>query len=80
MAKESVPEVPQKGAADMATKRTQDDPTFTCNVVMARFQRETTLEEVCRTFEVSSSMDQQRGPAIVCEQRRRAELTQSPQR
>jgi transposase len=40
----------------MATTRTHDDPAFTFTVVMERVQRETTLEEVCRTCEVSSSL------------------------
>ena len=60
----------------MATKRKQYDPEFKLKVVMESFQRETTLEEVCRKFAVSSSMIsrwrqafQQRGPEIFSDQR-----------
>jgi len=51
-----VEEANQKGAKDMAAKRKQYDPEFKFKVVMESFQRETTLEEVCRKFGVSSSM------------------------
>lgn len=60
----------------MAAKRKQYDPEFKFKVVMESFQRETTLEEVCRKFEVSSSMVsrwrqafQQRGAEIFVDQR-----------
>lgn len=60
----------------MAAKRKQYDLEFKFKVVMESFQRETTLEEVCRKFEVSSSMVsrwrqafQQRGSEIFSDQR-----------
>lgn len=40
----------------MAAKHKQYDPEFKFKVVMESFQRETTLEEVCRKFGISSSM------------------------
>lgn len=60
----------------MAAKRKHYDPEFKFKVVMESFQRETTLEEVCRKFGVSSSMAsrwrqafQQHGPEIFADQR-----------
>ncbi len=60
----------------MAAKRKQYDPEFKFKVVMESFQRETTLEEVCRKFGVSASMVsrwrqafQQRGAEIFADQR-----------
>ena len=60
----------------MAMKRKQYDPQFKFKVVMESFQRETTLEEVCRKFEVSPSMVsrwrqtfQQQGPEVFADQR-----------
>jgi transposase-like protein len=71
-----VREAHQKGTTDMARKRTQDDPAFTCTVVMESVQRETTLEEVCRTVEVCASVVSrwrqafhQRGPEVLSNQR-----------
>ena len=62
----------------MTGKRKQYDPEFKLKVVMESFQRETTLEEVCRKFEVSSSMVsrwrqafQERGTEIFSDQRDR---------
>src|SRR5437762_5996687 len=40
----------------MAKTRKQYDPEFKFKVVMESFQRETTLEEVCRKFDVSASV------------------------
>jgi transposase-like protein len=40
----------------MAGKRKHSSPEFKLKVVLESLQRETTLEEVCRKFEVSSSM------------------------
>jgi transposase-like protein len=60
----------------MAPKRKQDDPEFKFQVVLESFQRETTLEEVCRKCDVSSSMVsrwrqafQQRGAEMFADQR-----------
>jgi transposase-like protein len=60
----------------MAAKRKQDDLEFKLNVVMESFQRETTLQEVCRTCGVSSSIVsrwrqafQERGAEIFADQR-----------
>ncbi|SRR5258708_1530790 len=60
----------------MAEKRKQYSPEFKFKVVMESMQRDTTIEEVCRKFEVSSSMIsrwrqafQQRGPEIFVDQR-----------
>ncbi len=60
----------------MAAKRKQYDPEFKFKVVMESFQLETTLEEVCRKFGVSSSMVsrwrqtfQQRGAEMFADQR-----------
>ncbi len=40
----------------MAGKRKQYTPEFKFKVVLESFQRDTTLEEVCRKYTVSSSM------------------------
>ena len=62
----------------LAGKRKQYDPECKLKVVMESFQRETTLEEVCRKFDVSSSMVsrwrqafQERGAEIFADQRDR---------
>lgn len=38
----------------MATTHKQYDPEFKFKVVMESFQRETTLEEVCRKFNLAA--------------------------
>src|SRR5260370_37782099 len=60
----------------MATTRKQYEPELKFKVVMESLQRETTLEEVCRKFNVSGSVVsrwrqafQQRGPEIFSDQR-----------
>jgi len=60
----------------MAKNRKQYDPAFKFKVVMESFQRETTLEEVCRKFDVSASVVsrwrqafQERGSEIFADQR-----------
>jgi transposase len=60
----------------MAGKRKQYTPEFKFKVVLESFQRDTTLEEVCRKYTVSSSMVsrwrqefQQKGPEIKSSQR-----------
>ena len=60
----------------MAGKRKQYTPEFKFKVVLESLQRDTTLEEVCRKYSVSSSMVsrwrqafQQKGPEIFADQR-----------
>jgi transposase-like protein len=60
----------------MAGKRKQYTPEFKFKVVLESLQRDTTLEEVCRKYTVSSSMVsrwrqefQQKGPEIKSSQR-----------
>jgi transposase-like protein len=60
----------------MATTHKQYDPEFKFKVVMESFQRETTLDEVCRKFNLAASVVsrwrqafQQRGPEIFADQR-----------
>ncbi len=60
----------------MAGKRKQYSPEFKLKVVLESWQRDTTLEEVCRKFEVSFSMVsrwrqafQQRGAEVFVDQR-----------
>lgn len=60
----------------MAGKRKQYSPEFKFQVVVESMQRDTTIEEVCRKFGVSSSMIsrwrqafQQRGPELFADQR-----------
>jgi transposase len=60
----------------MAGKRKQYTPEFKFKVVLESLQRDTTLEEVCRKYSVSSSMVsrwrqalQQKGPEIFRDQR-----------
>jgi transposase-like protein len=60
----------------MAGKRKQYAPEFKFKVVLESLQRDTTLEEVCRKYTVSSSMVsrwrqafQQKGPEIFSDQR-----------
>lgn len=60
----------------MAGKRKQYSPEFKFKVVVESMQRDTTIEEVCRKFGVSSSMVsrwrqafQQRGPEVFADQR-----------
>src|SRR5258708_7039201 len=60
----------------MATKRKQYSSEFKFKVVLESLQRETTIEEVCRKFEGSSSMVsrwrqafQQKGPEMFDDQR-----------
>jgi transposase len=59
----------------MKGKRKQYMPQFTFKVVLESLQRDTTTEEVCRKFGVSSSMIsrwrqafQQHGPWLIGEQ------------
>ncbi len=59
----------------MTGKRKQYSPEFKLKVVLESLQRDTTLEEVCRKFEVSSSMlsrwrqaFQQRGVEVFADQ------------
>jgi transposase len=60
----------------MAGKRKQYTPEFKFKVVLESLQRDTTLEEACRKYSVTSSMVsrwrqafQQRGPEIFSDQR-----------
>ena len=60
----------------MTGKRKQYTPEFKFKVVLESLQRDTTLEEVCRKYTVSSSMVsrwrqafQQKGPEIFSDQR-----------
>ena len=60
----------------MAGKRKQYTPEFKFKVVLESLQRDTTLEEVCRKYAVTSSMVsrwrqafQQKGPEIFRDQR-----------
>jgi transposase len=60
----------------MAGKRKQYSPEFKFKVVLESLQRDTTIEEVCRKFGVSSSMVsrwrqafQQKGPEVFADQR-----------
>ena len=60
----------------MTGKRKTYSPEFKFKVVMESFQRETTLEEVCRKFGLASSVIsrwrqefQQKGPEIFADQR-----------
>jgi transposase len=60
----------------MAGKRKQYTPEFKFKVVLESLQRDTTIEEVCRKFEVASSMVsrwrqafQQKGPEVFADQR-----------
>ncbi|GCE24523.1 hypothetical protein KDW_07030 [Dictyobacter vulcani] len=60
----------------MTGKRKTYTPEFKFKVVMESFQRETTLEEVCRKFGLASSVIsrwrqefQQKGPEIFADQR-----------
>src|SRR5713101_2876504 len=60
----------------MTGKRKQYTPEFKFKVVLESLQRDTTLEEVCRQFGVSSSMVsrwrqafQQKGPELFADQR-----------
>ena len=60
----------------MASKLKTYTPEFKLKVVMESFQRETTLEEVCHTFGLASSVIsrwrqefQQKGPEIFADQR-----------
>jgi transposase-like protein len=48
--------ISRKGPCTMAGKRKQYTPEFKLKVVLESLQRDTTIEEVCRKFEVSSSM------------------------
>jgi transposase len=60
----------------MTGKRKQYTPEFKFKVVLESLQRDTTMEEVCRKFGVSSSMIsrwrqafQQKGPELFADQR-----------
>jgi transposase-like protein len=60
----------------MKEERKQYTPQFTFKVVLESLQRDTTMEEVCRKFGVSSSMIsrwrqafQQKGPGLFADQR-----------
>ena len=60
----------------MAGKRKQYTPEFKFKVVLESLQRDTTMEEVCRKYSVTSSMVsrwrqafQQKGPEIFRDQR-----------
>lgn len=60
----------------MKGKRKQHTPEFTCKVVLESLQRDTTMEEVCRMFGVSSTRIsrwrqafQQKGPGLFADQR-----------
>lgn len=60
----------------MAGKQKQYRPEFKFKVVLESLQRDTTIEEVCRKFEISSSMVswwrqafQQKGPEVFTDKR-----------
>lgn len=60
----------------MAGQRNTYTAEFTCKVVMESFQRDTTIEEVCRKFSVPSSLVsrwrqelQQHGPEVFADKR-----------
>ncbi len=68
----------------MAGKRNQYTPEFKFKVVLESVQRDTTLEEVCRKYSVTSSMVsrwrqafQQKGPEIFREEPRSGQSQQS---
>ena len=67
----------------MAGKRKQYTAEFKFKVVLESLQRDTTIEEVCRRFEVSASMVsrwrqafQQNGPEVFADPRDRLGRTQ----
>ena len=67
----------------MAGKRKQYAAEFKFKVVLESLQRDTTIEEVCRRFEVSASMVsrwrqafQQNGPEVFADKRERLERAQ----